>query len=81
MDASYRIVEFNLCGQICPSTLLVALREVNKSVLQINSGEISLLFKTDNRDSINTIPVSVKNMGFKVNVEKCATHYEIMVSN
>lgn len=75
-----RTVEFNLCGQICPSTLLVALREINRNMGQLNNGEVNLLFKTDNRDSINTIPQAAGNMGLKVNLQKCASHYEIWVS-
>ncbi|MDD2365264.1 MAG: sulfurtransferase TusA family protein [Desulfuromonadaceae bacterium] len=75
------IIEFNLCGQICPSTLLVALREINKNSASLSNGEIKLLFKTDNRDSINTIPETSRNMGFRVEVEKRGAQYEILVSN
>lgn len=76
----HHIVEYNLCGQICPSTLLVALREINRNISQLNSGEVKLLFKTDNRDSINTIPEAAGNMGLKVNVQKQDSHYEILIS-
>ncbi len=74
------IVEYSLCGQICPSTLLVALREINRNISQLNSGEVKLRFKTDNRDSINTIPDAAGNMGLKVSVQKQESHYEILVS-
>lgn len=74
------IVEYNLCGQICPSTLLVALREINKNISQLKSGDVKLLFKTDNRDSTNTIPGAAGNMGLKVDVQKLESHYEIFVS-
>lgn len=81
MDANYdNIVEYNLCGQICPSTLLVALREINKNMSQLNSGEVKLLFITNNRDSTNTIPEAAGNMGLKVSVHKHESHYEILVS-
>lgn len=75
-----KIVVHNLCGQICPSTLLVALREINKNFSQLNNGEVKLLFKTNNRDSTNTIPEAVGNMGLKVSVQKQESHYEILVS-
>lgn len=75
-----KIVEHNLCGQICPSTLLVALREINKNFSQLNNGEVKLLFKTNNRDSTNTIPEAAGNMGLKVSVQKQESHYEILVS-
>ncbi len=74
-----KIVEHDLCGQICPSTLLVALREINRNISQLTGGEVKLLFKTDNRDSINTIPEAVGNMGLKVNVQKQESYYEILV--
>jgi TusA-related sulfurtransferase len=74
------VVEHNLCGQICPSTLLVALREINRNISRLNSGEVRLLFKTDNRNSINTIPEALENMGLTVSVEKREAHYEILVS-
>lgn len=75
-----KIVVHNLCGQICPSTLLVALREINKNFSQLSNGEVKLLFKTNNRDSTNTIPEAVGNMGLKVSVQKQESHYEILVS-
>ncbi|HEY5522578.1 MAG TPA: sulfurtransferase TusA family protein [Desulfuromonadaceae bacterium] len=75
-----KIVVHNLCGQICPSTLLVALREINKNFSQLNNGEVKLLFKTNNRDSTNTIPEAAGNMGLKVSVQKQESHYEILVS-
>lgn len=81
MDANEgHIVEHDLCGQICPSTLLVALREINRNITSLNNGEVRILFKTDNRDSTGTIPEAAANMGLKVSVRKRESYYEILVS-
>ncbi len=75
-----QIIEFDMCGQICPSTLLIALREINRNILALNNGEVKLLFRTDNRDGTNTIPAAATNMGLKVDVQKDKSDYKILVS-
>lgn len=74
-----RIIEFDICGQICPSTLLVALREINKNIGELNSGSVRLLIKTDNRDATNTIPGAAANMGFQVDVSKSGAIYNLLI--
>ena len=66
-------------GQICPSTLLVALREMNNNIDELDSGSVRLFIKTDNRDAINTIPEAAENMGFQVNVAKAGSFYTILI--
>lgn len=73
-------IEFDITGQICPATLLVALREINRNIEGINAGRIRLVFKTDNRDCTNTIPEAAGNMGLKVDVHKDDSRYTILVS-
>jgi TusA-related sulfurtransferase len=73
------IHEFDLRGQICPSTLLIALREINRNSADIRSGRHDLLFKTNNRDSVQTIPESAQNMGFTVEVTESAGEYHILI--
>ncbi len=73
-------VEFDICGQICPSTLLIALREINRNIESLNNGEIRLLFKTDNRDCTNTIPEAAGNMGLNVKISKEESCYHILIS-
>lgn len=73
--------EFDIRGQICPSTLLVALREINQRFGDLRNGTLHLVFITDNRDSINTIPPAVENMGLKVAVEKLGSDYIIRIRN
>jgi len=71
---------FDICGQICPSTLLVALKEINGHGQQIRDGLKVISFKTDNRDAVVTIPESAENMGYSVKVTKRDGYYQIDIS-
>lgn len=62
--------EFDICGQICPSALLTALREINRHKVALRSGARQLMIKTDARDATRTIPTAVENMGYRVEVDK-----------
>lgn len=80
MDASEtQVLEYDIRGQICPSTLLIALREINKYKMQLKTGCIRLFFRTNNRDCLVTIPEAAKNMGYAVDVTKCEEHYLISI--
>ena len=72
--------EIDLRGQICPSTLLTALREVNSRKAELQSGSLRISFLTDNRSSTTHIVETVTNMGYQVQVEKHDSHYCISVS-
>ncbi len=73
------VVKFDIRSQICPATLLIALKEINRHSLQLDDGTVKLIFLTDNRDALSTIPESVANMGYSVNVTKNETCYSIEV--
>ncbi len=72
-------LEFDIRGQICPSSLLIALKEVNARVEQLRAGSVKLCFITDNRDATVTIPESALNMGYSVTVEREGGYYRIEV--
>jgi len=74
------VVEFDIRGQICPATLLTALKEINLRSGELLDGGLKLLFKTDNRDACITIPESAENMGYSVRVDKREDCYVIEVS-
>ena len=74
-----RSIELDICGQICPSTLLVVLREMNNSFDELNSGRARIIVRTDNRDATNTIPEAAGNMGLQVTVSKSGGAYTIMI--
>ncbi len=71
--------EVDIRGQICPSTLLVALKEVNARKEALKSGELCLVLQTDNRDAVVTIPEAMENMGYEVTMVKRAGHYVVSV--
>ncbi len=73
------VVEFDIRGQICPSSLLVTLREINTRQKLIKSGVQEIVILTDNRDATTTVPEALKNMGYGVSVEKKQNHYVIEV--
>jgi TusA-related sulfurtransferase len=63
-------IEIDIRGQICPATLLVALKEINARAALLRQGKVTLSFLIDNRDATGTIPESAANMGYAVTVEK-----------
>jgi len=67
-------------GQMCPSALLTALREINTHKLALKSGGLTLSLLTDNRDSTITIPDSAMMMGYEVHVVKECEYYRIDIS-
>jgi TusA-related sulfurtransferase len=73
-------IEFDLRGQICPSTLLVALKEINAHAGELGQGNEKLCFLIDNRDATVTIPEFAFNMGYAVIVGKRDGYYYIEVS-
>lgn len=73
------IISIDMRGQICPSTLISALREINIRKDEIRSGNTVLVFLTDNRDSTVTIPETAENMGYATKVIKEDAHYRIEI--
>ena len=71
--------EIDLRGQICPSTLLTALREINTSKAELRAGELRLIILTDNRNSTTHISESVSVMGYCVEVQKEQEFYCISI--
>ncbi|QOX78587.1 sulfurtransferase TusA family protein [Trichlorobacter lovleyi] len=69
----------DLRGQICPSTLLTALREVNSLKMELKTGDCSLLFLSDNRNSVTHISDAVGSMGYQVTVVKEEDYYRVVV--
>jgi TusA-related sulfurtransferase len=70
---------FDIRGQVCPSTLLFALKEINAHSDELRGKALKLSFRTDNRDAVVTIPESASNMGYAVSVLKGHNCYVIEV--
>ncbi|MCX8070333.1 MAG: sulfurtransferase TusA family protein [Thermodesulfovibrionales bacterium] len=64
------IINHDIRGQLCPSSLLLTLKELNKYKDKIKSGTACIKIKTDNRDAITTIPGAAEMMGFSVKIDK-----------
>jgi len=79
-DGTAITTTIDVCGQICPSSLLTALREVNKNKRQLRNRELQLAILTDNPDSTNRIHEAIDNMGYQVRVNDQADHYIITIS-
>lgn len=72
-------INLDMSGQICPSTLITALREINRHKIEIKSGALRLVLITDNRDSTVTIPETAKSMGYGTTVTKEDQCYRIEI--
>ena len=71
--------DLDIRGQICPSTLLTTLREVNSLRGPLRAGALHLVVLTDSRDATHSIPGAVASMGYRVDVEARSGHYAITV--
>lgn len=65
-----KTIEYDIRGQICPSSLLTALREINIHQDTLREDVVRLRFLTDNRDCVTTIPESARNMGYSAEVSR-----------
>ncbi len=73
------VIEKDIRGQICPSSLLLALREINQQFDRLEAGDLEIVVLTDNRDATGTIPATVENMGLHAEIEKIAGYYRVVV--
>jgi len=75
------IKEFDIRGQVCPSALLVSLREINALYDQLLQGTSTLHVLTDSRKATGTIPTAAANMGLKVEVRPEHGYYLIVIGS
>ena len=57
-------VALDIRGQICPSCLLLALKELNQSGPSVRAGDAEVVITTDDRQATSTIPVAAERMGY-----------------
>lgn len=74
-----KTVNVDARGFVCPSSLLVALKELNKHKEGLQSGQIRVEFLIDNHDSTNRICEAVKSMGYTFAVTDEHNGYAIAV--
>lgn len=80
IDQINESIKIDVCGQICPSSLLTALREVNNYKDPLRRGMVKLEILTDNHDSTNRICDAVVNMGYRVEVDDQKNQYKICIA-
>lgn len=74
-----KMQEMDIRGQLCPSSLLLALREVNRQYQELLAGDLRMMILTDNRDATGTVPEAVRAMGLDADVEKADGYYRITI--
>ncbi len=79
MSENIHIIEMDIRGQICPSCLLLALKEVNTNIRGIKSGESEIRILSDDRHAAVTIPGAIEKMGLSTAIEKGAEGFAIRI--
>jgi hypothetical protein len=72
-------IALDIRGQICPSCLLLTLKEVNRHAAAIRDGGIEIVVTTDDRQATATIPSTVDRMGFGTEVSRLDGGYRIRI--
>lgn len=72
-------VHIDVRGFVCPSSLLVALRELNKHRESLRTDHFKIELMVDNHDSINRICDAVKSMGYDFHVTDTDNSYCIAI--
>ncbi len=78
-DKRVNTIIHDIRGQICPSSLLFTLREINTQKSDFKKGNTRIIIKTDNRDATTTIPDAVSSMGYACSVVKKEGYYELRI--
>ena len=80
-DSRGQTIDIDMRGQVCPSTLLVSMDNLNKYREALQGGSARLRIKTDNREATTTIPTTAENMGYVVQVRNLGGYYQIEISS
>lgn len=72
-------IHLDISGQICPSCLLLTLKELNQNAAAVRSGATEIVVTTDDRQATTTIPDAVHKMGYTAEVSRTAAGYRICV--
>jgi len=74
-----QIIALDIRGQLCPSCLLRALKELNSNGAAVRAGSAEIVVTTDDRQSTATIPATVDRMGFRTEVARQDGSYRIRI--
>lgn len=73
------IIDIDIRGQICPSCLLLTLKELNQHGSDIRAGIAEIRVVTDDRQATATIPMAADRMGLRAEVDRIDNLYHIRV--
>lgn len=74
-----KIIDLDIRGQICPSCLLLALKEINQNAAALREGSIEIVILTDDRQATATIPATADRMGFRTEVTRLDEGYRLRI--
>jgi hypothetical protein len=74
-----QIIDIDIRGQICPSCLLLTLKELNCNVAAMRAGNAEIVVMTDDRQATATIPATAERMGFRTEVTRLDGNYRIRI--
>lgn len=72
-------IDIDIRGQICPSCLLLTLKELNRNGAAIRAGSTEIVVTTDDRQATATIPATADRMGFRTEVVRMDGSYRIRI--
>lgn len=72
-------VAIDIRGQLCPSCLLLTLRELNRMGAAIRAGTSEVVVTTDDRQATSTIPAAADRMGYASEVAPVDGAYRIRI--
>lgn len=72
-------VDIDIRGQICPSCLLLTLKELNRVGAEVRAGHAEVVVLTDDRQATATIPATAGRMGFHTDVVRLGEGYRIRI--
>lgn len=65
-----KTISLDIRGQICPSCLLLTLKQLNQSAAAVRGGEAEVVVVTDDRQATSTIPTMAERMGYRQEVTR-----------
>lgn len=79
MDDDNNSIQLDICGQLCPSCLLLTLKALNRHGESVRSGRTEIVVLTDDRQATGTIPDAVDKMGYRADVSRQDGLYRIRI--
>ncbi len=74
-----KTIDIDIRGQICPSCLLITLKELNLHGPSVRAGDTEVVVVTDDRQATATIPSAAERMGLRAEVTRLDDLYRIRV--